>query len=121
VILLCRGYANASPLRPKGVGFSWMFLGIDRLWVHYSGGCFGFSVQVETLQEVHEDWAAFCERVGWQRQAKGDSLVERLRQRIYDLEALKGHLPSAAIRAAGQGKARMRILQRFATCQTNRQ
>jgi GUN4-like len=113
VILLCRGYANASPLRPKGVGFSWMFLGIDRLWVHYSGGRFGFSVQVEILQEVHEDWAAFSDRVGWQGQAKGD--------RIYDLEAPTGHLPSAAIQAAGQGKARMRILQRFAMRQANRQ
>jgi dsRNA-specific ribonuclease len=86
---------------------------IDRLWVHYSGGRFGFSVQVEILQEVHEDWAAFSDRVGWQGQAKGD--------RIYDLEAPRGHLPSAAIRAAGQGKARMRILQRFAMCQVNRQ
>jgi dsRNA-specific ribonuclease len=82
---------------------------IDRLWVHYSGGRFGFSVQVEILQEVEENWGAFSERVGWQGQPKGD--------RIYELQAPRGHLPSAAIRVAGKGTVRMQILQRFAVCQ----
>lgn len=52
---------------------------IDQLWVNYSQGHFGFSVQkqiyVETGNpldgEYHsETWQAFCERVGWQKDGK---------------------------------------------------
>jgi dsRNA-specific ribonuclease len=86
---------------------------IDRLWSHYSGDRFGFSVQVGILEKVDDDWTAFCDLVGWRVngvwQPKGD--------RLYDLEAPMGHLPSAAIRAAGNGSAvRMRVLNRFAIC-----
>jgi dsRNA-specific ribonuclease len=85
---------------------------IDRLWSHYSGDRFGFGVQVGILEKVDYDWTAFCDRVGWRIngvwQPKGD--------RLYDLEAPVGHLPSAAIRAAGNGAVvRMRILNRFAS------
>jgi dsRNA-specific ribonuclease len=85
---------------------------IDRLWSHYSGDRFGFGVQVGILEKVDDDWTAFCDQVGWRVngvwQPKGD--------RLYDLEAPVGHLPSAAIRAAGNGAAvRMRILNRFAS------
>ncbi len=85
---------------------------IDRLWSYYSGNLFGFGVQVEILEKVDDDWTAFCDQVGWRVngvwQPKGD--------RLYDLEAPVGHLPSAAIRAAGNGAAvRMRVLNRFAS------
>jgi hypothetical protein len=36
----------------------------------------------------------------------------------YDLQAPAGHLPSAAIRAAGNGKARTLILSRLEGCQS---
>jgi plasmid maintenance system antidote protein VapI len=45
---------------------------IDKLWVHYSGGKFGFSVQKKIWQECgspteyNEDWKRFCERVNWE-------------------------------------------------------
>lgn len=86
---------------------------IDQLWVHYSEGRFGFSVQVKLLQAVEADWDRFGDRVGWrinQIWQPGDN-------RRYSLQAPEGHLPSAAIRAAGNGpKARKRILNRFEVC-----
>jgi hypothetical protein len=47
-------------------------LGIDGLWVKYSQGKFGFSVQKQIWQECGspkssgKDWDRFCVRVGWQ-------------------------------------------------------
>ncbi len=47
-------------------------LTIDRLWVKYSGGKFGFSVQKKIWQECGsptssgKNWNKFCVRVGWQ-------------------------------------------------------
>ena len=47
-------------------------LTLDRLWVKYSGGKFGFSVQKKIWQECGsptsrgENWDKFCVRVGWQ-------------------------------------------------------
>jgi serine/threonine protein kinase len=44
---------------------------IDKLWVHYSQGRFGFSVQKKIWQECgspteyNNDWERFGERVGW--------------------------------------------------------
>jgi serine/threonine protein kinase len=48
---------------------------IDRLWVHYSGGKFGFSVQKQIYVECggkldgnypgDKIWDRFCDRVGW--------------------------------------------------------
>jgi serine/threonine protein kinase len=43
---------------------------IDKLWVHYSQGKFGFSVQKKIWEECgsptsYDDWLRFCEQVGW--------------------------------------------------------
>lgn len=38
---------------------------IDRLWVKYSQGRFGFSVQTRIYEEVEGDYAQFCDRLGW--------------------------------------------------------
>ncbi|NMG60735.1 GUN4 domain-containing protein, partial [Geitlerinema sp. P-1104] len=44
---------------------------IDKLWVHYSRGKFGFSVQKKIWQdcgsptEYNQDWGLFGDRVGW--------------------------------------------------------
>ncbi|WP_439341267.1 GUN4 domain-containing protein [Vacuolonema iberomarrocanum] len=46
---------------------------IDRLWVHYSKGKFGFSVQKRIWQECgspkdyNDDWRRFGDRVGWRK------------------------------------------------------
>jgi serine/threonine protein kinase len=39
---------------------------LDRLWVKYSGGRFGFSVQARIFYTLGEDYGKFCDRVGWQ-------------------------------------------------------
>jgi len=49
---------------------------IDTLWVHYSQGKFGFSVQKKIWIECgsptsySDDWLRFCERVGWREGGK---------------------------------------------------
>ncbi|NEQ76259.1 MAG: hypothetical protein F6K23_26390 [Okeania sp. SIO2C9] len=66
---------------------------IDQLWVKYSGGKFGFSVQKKifrnqdkTKDSQIEDLNNFCESLGWQKQE------ERLLHKDLDLE-LDGVLP----------------------------
>lgn len=87
---------------------------IDRLWRHYSRERFGFSIQVEILNEVGGNWDNFGDRVGW----RIDGIWQPKDDRRYDLQAPAGHLPSAAIRAAGNGKARTLILSRLEGCQS---
>jgi dsRNA-specific ribonuclease len=87
---------------------------IDRLWRHYSRDRFGFSIQVEILNEVGGNWNNFGDRVGW----RIDGIWQPKDDRCYDLQAPAGHLPSAAIRAAGKGKARTLILSRLEGCQS---
>lgn len=87
---------------------------IDRLWRHYSRDRFGFSLQVEILNEVGGNWNNFGDRVGW----RIDGIWQPKDDRRYDLQAPAGHLPSAAIRAAGHGKARTLILSRLEGCQS---
>ncbi|HLO51635.1 MAG TPA: serine/threonine-protein kinase [Kamptonema sp.] len=38
---------------------------INQLWVKYSGGQFGYSIQTEIYHSVGSDYAKFCDRVGW--------------------------------------------------------
>ena len=46
---------------------------IDRLWVNYSNGKFGFSVQKQMWQKCgrpmtyNDDWEKFGHRVGWRK------------------------------------------------------
>jgi len=86
---------------------------IDQLWVSYSSGRFGFSVQVKILKEVGGDWARFGDRIGW----RVNGAWQPKDNRLHNLQAPEGHLPSAALRAAGKGaKARMQILNRIEVC-----
>lgn len=70
---------------------------IDRLWVKYSDGKFGFSVQKQIWQqctssiENNQQWEKFGEIIGW-RSKNGDWFgYEEL---TFDLTAPKGHLPA---------------------------
>lgn len=65
---------------------------IDQLWVKYSNGRFGFSVQQKIWDEVNEDYGIFGDRVGWR--------VEKLQtewlsydSNTFSLSAPEGHLP----------------------------
>ncbi|MDH6058022.1 P-loop NTPase fold protein [Umezakia ovalisporum] len=71
---------------------------IDKLWLKYSGGKFGFSVQKEIYLSVgvkldgsynQEAWGKFCDRVGWVEDRVG--WVEDIWYLLLDLPA--GNLP----------------------------
>ena len=77
---------------------------IDKLWVHYSDGKFGFSVQKKIyhscggrLEYNAEVWDKFGEKIGWKKKKLlgmgGDWLNEY--HTNYDITAPPGHLPSA--------------------------
>ncbi len=63
---------------------------IDRLWVKYSSGRFGFSVQSRIYKAAGEDYGKFCEQVGWL--TYNPPFPERELQ--FNLKAPAGHLPS---------------------------
>jgi serine/threonine-protein kinase len=63
---------------------------IDQLWVKYSNGRFGFSVQKRIWESVNRDWAKFCKCVGWINH-KGEELLES--ELDFTLLAPIGHLP----------------------------
>lgn len=70
---------------------------INALWVKYSKGHFGFSVQHKIYQEVDKEYASFCDRIGWPTHVPtiADSAFK------FNLKAPQGHLPSR-IWAGGQ-------------------
>ncbi|MBD2186007.1 GUN4 domain-containing protein [Planktothrix sp. FACHB-1355] len=43
---------------------------IDRLWIHYSQGRFGFSIINKIYNEVNKDYHQLAERVGWRNGEK---------------------------------------------------
>lgn len=62
---------------------------INNLWVKYSGGRFGFSVQKKIWKEVGGDYQAFGDRVGWR--VEGDWILYS--DITYHQNAPSGHLP----------------------------
>ncbi len=76
---------------------------LDQLWVKYSNGRFGFSVQKRIWESVggnpnadYETIFSFGERVGWRAKHKWISFFDV----IFDLEAPEGHLPFGVRRFA---------------------
>ncbi|WP_341731783.1 serine/threonine-protein kinase [Microcoleus sp. EPA2] len=63
---------------------------VDRLWVHYSQGQFGFSVQNQVYQSVKGDYIRFCDRVNWPTYNSATALS----QLKFSQQAPQGHLPS---------------------------
>lgn len=78
--------------------FPWVdFRTINQLWLDYSDGKFGFSVQQEIYESLggtrkwnEEVWKNFCDRVGWR---KGENWL-RYTQLTFNKNAPKGHLPA---------------------------
>ena len=79
---------------------------IDQLWVKYSNGHFGFSVQKE-IRVKCVSWEQFCMAVGWATKGLESKLgmdfskqsLSFCRHKLYGeltflIEAPKGHLPS---------------------------
>ena len=63
---------------------------IDRIWVKYSNGRFGFSVQKHIYEQEGQEYNKLGDRVGWR--VKGQWLSER--SLIFARHAPIGHLPS---------------------------
>jgi eukaryotic-like serine/threonine-protein kinase len=63
---------------------------LDRLWVKYSGGRFGWSVQARIWRSTDEDYEAFGDRVGW----RSPELWLPYSELTFEIEAPIGHLPS---------------------------
>ncbi len=65
---------------------------IDQLWIQYSKGLFGFSVQKRIYESVGKDYGKFGDRVGWR---KGMFNKEWLSysELTFSLNAPSGHLP----------------------------
>jgi hypothetical protein len=65
---------------------------IDQLWIEYSKGLFGFSVQKRIYESVGKDYGKFGDRVGWR---KGMFSKEWLsyNELTFSLNAPQGHLP----------------------------
>lgn len=68
---------------------------IDQLWVKYSIGRFGFSVQKRIFDSVNRDGGAFGERVGWRSSLWGVFAYawKTYDQITFNLGAPEGHLP----------------------------
>lgn len=62
---------------------------VDRLWLHYSQGRFGFSVQKQIYESVKRDYIRFCDRVNWQTYNSATALG----QIKFSQQAPPGHLP----------------------------
>ena len=81
---------------------------IDRLWVHYSKGRFGFSIQKRIWENVkgkldnhYTIWSRFGERIGWR--VKGNWLTYA--DLIFNPEvAPLGHLPAGGLEDIALGK-----------------
>ena len=79
-------------------------LAIDRLWISYSDGLYGFSVQKQIYVEcggrldfsnpISETWNIFCHNVAWQNEASYVSYPEPFF--IENFMLIKGHLPFLA-------------------------
>lgn len=63
---------------------------VDRLWLHYSQGRFGFSVQKQIYESVKGDYIRFCDRVNWPtyNSATASGQIK------FTQKAPIGHLPS---------------------------
>ncbi len=78
---------------------------IDRLWVHYSDGLYGFSVQKQIYVECGgkpdfspssvQTWSIFCDLTAWQSEGKLLDYTDQLFKNNF--MSVKGHLPAFLI------------------------
>lgn len=82
-----RGYVYYSEVPPMAVVD---LESIDRLWVVYSQGRFGFSVQLRLLRSLGGRWEQLWPRLGWKQ---GGVWTRYPGSFTWSLEAPEGHLP----------------------------
>ena len=93
---------------------------IDQLWVKYSDGKFGFSLQKRiykglggTRQYNEEIWEMFGEKVGWKNE-EGNWLYYR--ETTFNIKAPEGHLPRSIKRTYFAVACGVRLFSRVETC-----
>lgn len=74
---------------------------INNLWLKYSNGRFGFSVQKQIWQDSNEDYKLFGHRVGWLVNLVNTEW-RKYEEAIFSIDAPEGHLPYT-IRVLGLG------------------
>ena len=77
---------------------------IDRLWVHYSDGLYGFSAQKQIYVECggnldfshpnSETWGKFCDRTAWRSEGTWGIYIDQFKNNVMNV---KGHLPLKCI------------------------
>jgi hypothetical protein len=70
---------------------------IDQLWVKYSNGRFGFSVQKRIWESVGKDYEKFGDRVGWRKGMFLNKEWLTYSELTFSLNAPQGHLPVSII------------------------
>lgn len=89
---------------------------LDRLWIKYSMGRFGFTAQARIYKAVGEDYGLFCEQVGWRR----DNRSDRPEHWHFNYLAPPGHLPSRLGLGGQQWWQHIKILaERLTACRQN--
>ncbi len=95
---------------------------IDQLWVYYSNGKFGFSVQGQIYREIggmeeynERNWDIFGSLVGWQKNNSWN-----WQDINYSLQAPQGHLPLIRYGYKGEGSYIIyHLTSRIFVCQTS--
>ncbi|MEB3317469.1 MAG: GUN4 domain-containing protein [Cyanobacteriota bacterium] len=82
-----RGYVYFSEVAPIP---SLDLQSLDRLWLAYSLGRFGFSVQGRLLRLCNDRWEALWPRLGWKREGVWTRYPAAF---TWSLEAPEGHMP----------------------------
>ena len=92
---------------------------IDQLWLYYSNGKFGFSIQKEIYEslggtkEYHPKiWRKFCDHVGWRREGRWMNYDEL----TFNLSASSGHLPADCVFTIPVSGAFLGLFSRTKTC-----
>ncbi|MDJ1173130.1 GUN4 domain-containing protein [Roseofilum capinflatum] len=62
---------------------------INQLWVAYSSGQFGLSVQCQIYEQVGGEYGQFCDRIGWRTESQWTKATDL----NYTDNAPEGHLP----------------------------
>ncbi|MFQ4138189.1 caspase, EACC1-associated type [Nodosilinea sp. PGN35] len=103
---------------------------IDQLWVKYSKGKFGFSVQrdiwynCDRPAEYETAWNKFTVAVGWRTKGvlgMGSKWLKHS-QLTFDFTAPKGHLPSERVGSCRhwlEGNSRHSLFSRYGDCRLN--
>jgi hypothetical protein len=93
---------------------------IDQLWVQYSNGLFGFSVQKRIYQNVGatrkyelDIWTAYGDRVGWRVRSHKWLYWDALK---FNTKAPEGHLPAFGWESALRLKLVSSLVSRLVKC-----